>query len=105
MVAKMDDGSPCRKGGAKVLAYFVSDAGGRIDNADLQVSTRDNSDGSYLVTFEVNKAHTSLSPHPLRPSTFLLHSSHSFLCIIGSPERRLPAAGGDGGHTNPGQPL
>lgn len=56
VVAKMDDGSPCRKGGAKVLAYFVSDAGGRIDNPDLQVSTRDNSDGSYLVTFEVNKS-------------------------------------------------
>ena len=63
VVAKMDDGSPCRKGGAKVLAYFVSDAGGRIDNPDLQVSTRDNSDGSYLVTFEVNKARTPLSAH------------------------------------------
>jgi hypothetical protein len=104
----MDDGSPCRKGGAKVLAYFVSDAGGRIDNPDLQVSTRDNIDGSYLVTFEVNKAHTRLPLSPtFQPSTFLDHCSHSFILVflVGIPERRLPAAGGDGGHANPGQPL
>lgn len=57
--AKMEDGTNCRKGGAHVLAYFLDDVGRKIEDAQLKVTTLDKSDGTYLITFEVNKVRTS----------------------------------------------
>lgn len=53
--AKMEDGTNCSKGGAKLVAYFVDDSGQRIDSTDFHTFTHDNSDGTYLVSFEVIK--------------------------------------------------